>query len=357
MAAVMSERRIHEGQIRELLASASGQNRTDLRRFSEQLFKSIQKALAEQGHVRLHRFGSFTLKWTRERRGRNPQSGEPIIIPAHPRVVFTPAKALRERIGIACPEPENTLPVTRTTPPAPVSEVQTSPRSESLAEETRPVRFVKRKFAAIVLVVSLATLAAIGPGFFGENPDTRQVAGQGSIAEPKHSERKQVTENKTPMVLTDTAVPRIADMAASQMAQPVIKTKTPEAKPFFSRRRYRLKNGDSFWRLSGKYYVNPFYWPHIYRTNEKNFADPNRILIGKTIVLPELQGNPEQLSARDKRNIAEGYFRVYLYYKKRHRPFPYYALLGVSKFDPSVLDTHRDLIDEQDRQNLQLAGN
>jgi len=63
------------------------------------------------------------------------------------------------------------------------------------------------------------------------------------------------------------------------------------------------------------------------------------------------------LSAEDRRNIAEGYFLVYLYHKKTNKPFPYYALLGAEKFDPAVIKDHAYDIDEEDWNNLQIASN
>ena len=59
---------------------------------------AISEALAEEGTVRLIGFGTFAVKERKERKGRNPQTGEEIIIPAHKAIVFKAGKALKEKI-------------------------------------------------------------------------------------------------------------------------------------------------------------------------------------------------------------------------------------------------------------------
>ena len=76
--------------------------------------------------------------------------------------------------------------------------------------------------------------------------------------------------------------------------------------------------------------------------------------MGKVIQLPELIGEPDNLTAEDRRNIAEGYFLVYQYYKKTDKPFPYYALLGAH---PSLIQERIYEIDKQDWHSLQLVSN
>lgn len=43
--------------------------------------------------------GTFKLKKRKARQGRNPQTGEPMTIPAHTVVTFTPAKNLKEKVN------------------------------------------------------------------------------------------------------------------------------------------------------------------------------------------------------------------------------------------------------------------
>jgi nucleoid DNA-binding protein len=72
------------------------------------LIETIRTGLMRDGHVQLHQFGSFRLKWGKPRRWVNPRTGETGMSGPIPRVTFTPAKHLRELIEPA-PKPARPL--------------------------------------------------------------------------------------------------------------------------------------------------------------------------------------------------------------------------------------------------------
>ncbi|MDH5518761.1 MAG: HU family DNA-binding protein [Gammaproteobacteria bacterium] len=125
---------------------------------------------------------------------------------------------------------------------------------------------------------------------------------------------------------------------------------------FFTARDYRLINGDSLWRLAKKYYVNPFYWPHIYQANHNSINNPDRVKIGKLVLLPTMYGEPDALTKQDKHNIATGYYYNYLYHKERGNPYAYFSLIGVEKFDADLLIEYKDEIARSDIKNLSLLS-
>lgn len=59
---------------------------------------SIEGGLKKEGNVSLIGFGSWTVKKRAARSGRNPQTGEPMKIPAKKTVVFKAGKKLKESI-------------------------------------------------------------------------------------------------------------------------------------------------------------------------------------------------------------------------------------------------------------------
>jgi DNA-binding protein HU-beta len=59
----------------------------------------IEEGLIRDGEVRVKGLGTFRMKWTRGRTGRNPVTGEDIDIPAHYRLVFLPEQSLKEFIN------------------------------------------------------------------------------------------------------------------------------------------------------------------------------------------------------------------------------------------------------------------
>ncbi|GBR53119.1 hypothetical protein CSR02_14545 [Acetobacter pomorum] len=68
----------------------------------EATFDAIRETLAQasdEGEVSVHGFGKFSVKPTKERVGRNPRTGEDIIIPPGAKVQFTAAKALKDAVS------------------------------------------------------------------------------------------------------------------------------------------------------------------------------------------------------------------------------------------------------------------
>jgi DNA-binding protein HU-beta len=65
----------------------------------ESMLDGIQEALVSEGKITLTGFGSFQAKNREARKGRNPQTGERITIPAKRVVKFNPGKALRDLVS------------------------------------------------------------------------------------------------------------------------------------------------------------------------------------------------------------------------------------------------------------------
>ena len=69
----------------------------------ERLLKSlcavVTEAIIEGGEVSLPGIGKLELKATVARTGRNPNTGEPIAIPAGQKVVFKTSSVLKERLS------------------------------------------------------------------------------------------------------------------------------------------------------------------------------------------------------------------------------------------------------------------
>ena len=367
----MSDKPVYEGQIREQIARQSGDSKTLLRQFSGELFDSIPQVLEQRGHLRLHAFGSFKLKWTRERRGRNPGTGEVITIPAQPRVVFTPAKALRDRVNArqpstakaVTPDPVAAAGLRHSQIPQAAELLKQDADINPAALQNDPAPEKKTGFQQQALVAALALLGLGLVYYYNSDTgtsspprqsvavQTTQPAGSDTPGpEPKPAATVPVEDNVTHQAVTMKTTTRVAQSPAGD-------EHPTSREPWFKQRPHKLRNGDSLWRLSAKNYTNPFYWPHIYQANRYDIRNPNKLIMGKTISLPTLQGRPGELSADDRRQIAEGYFLVYRYYRKHNKPYPYYALLGVNKFDPAVIQEHIYEIDDRDWENFQLASN
>jgi integration host factor subunit alpha len=65
----------------------------------------IRRGLAAGNAVKISRFGSFHVVRRRPRPGRNPQTGEQVLIPAHVVPVFRPSRQVLNQINDPPPRP------------------------------------------------------------------------------------------------------------------------------------------------------------------------------------------------------------------------------------------------------------
>ena len=83
---------------RMLIQEIPALSRPDAALFVEQFFEEIRLALEKGEEVKLPGFGNFTLRNKRQRPGRNPRTGEDVIISPRRVVTFHPSQKLREKI-------------------------------------------------------------------------------------------------------------------------------------------------------------------------------------------------------------------------------------------------------------------
>lgn len=59
---------------------------------------SVKEGLAQEGKLTLMGFGTFAVENRKARQGRNPRTGEAIVIPAAKMVKFRPGKMLKDAV-------------------------------------------------------------------------------------------------------------------------------------------------------------------------------------------------------------------------------------------------------------------
>ena len=64
--------------------------------FTDAFLNTLTEAFAESDGVNFIGFGKFEVRNRAERKGKNPKTGEVILIPAYKAPVFTPSKSLKE---------------------------------------------------------------------------------------------------------------------------------------------------------------------------------------------------------------------------------------------------------------------
>ncbi|MSP68017.1 MAG: HU family DNA-binding protein [Alphaproteobacteria bacterium] len=80
------------------VADTTGFSKADATRAMDGVFDSIAHALSKGDEVRLVGFGTFSVANRRASKGRNPQTGAPINIPASKQPKFKAGKALRDKV-------------------------------------------------------------------------------------------------------------------------------------------------------------------------------------------------------------------------------------------------------------------
>ncbi len=81
------------------VAENAGLTKKDAEKAINAVFSSIEQALVDGDKVQMIGFGTFEVKERAARKGRNPQTGNEIDIPASKNPVFKAGKALKDAVN------------------------------------------------------------------------------------------------------------------------------------------------------------------------------------------------------------------------------------------------------------------
>ena len=88
-----------KAEIAEQVHNQLGRNKKESARMVEALFEIIKESLEEGKDVMISGFGKFSIRERGERTGRNPLTGDPIVLPTKKVVTFKCSGKLREKIN------------------------------------------------------------------------------------------------------------------------------------------------------------------------------------------------------------------------------------------------------------------
>lgn len=80
------------------LASSSGVTKRQVEQILDAVVENVVKTVRKGDSLKIPGLGIFRLRRLRARIGRNPQTGEPLKIPARKKVGFTVAKSFKETV-------------------------------------------------------------------------------------------------------------------------------------------------------------------------------------------------------------------------------------------------------------------
>lgn len=87
-----------KSELIKALSEKTGLKKVEANAFVEAFVETVQEELVKGGDVTLVGFGKFSVRERAERVGRNPQTDEKLVIPAHKVPVFKAGKVLKDLI-------------------------------------------------------------------------------------------------------------------------------------------------------------------------------------------------------------------------------------------------------------------
>jgi integration host factor subunit alpha len=88
-----------KADIAERIQANTGFTKKDSSEMLESVFSIIKNTLEAGEKIKIAGFGNFEVKQKKDRRGRNPQTGESITIEARKILSFKPSNLLRQAIN------------------------------------------------------------------------------------------------------------------------------------------------------------------------------------------------------------------------------------------------------------------
>ena len=83
----------------DAISGRAGVPKSQAQTIVEDVLEVIAEGLTKGDKIDLRGFGTFSVRDSAARTGRNPQTGEPIQIPARKQPAFKPGKELRDRVN------------------------------------------------------------------------------------------------------------------------------------------------------------------------------------------------------------------------------------------------------------------
>jgi DNA-binding protein HU-beta len=91
---------VNKTDLVKAVAQKADMTQKDAEKAINSVFAAIEEALANDDKVQIIGFGTFEVKTREERKGRNPQTGNEITIPASKNPVFKAGKGLKDTVNM-----------------------------------------------------------------------------------------------------------------------------------------------------------------------------------------------------------------------------------------------------------------
>lgn len=341
--------------------------KTQSQEFINALTEVLLEDIRTEGKAALTNFGSFKIVQVSERTGVNPQTGEPMTIPAHDRLSFTPYKALEKSVNREFEHLEAEVLTTKQKPAEPVEQeektlvVETiiSPKKEEKEitnqeedfddpfkiedeeEEAEQIDFneldsdeqdttetdgapglpEKSKTNAlspaiilIIIAVFTTTIAAVWYFMFKEEEATPELATTPETTQDSIAEDEAVipmmsnTETVSSMTTEESQVIPMVDPSSGfedNPAETMVVETVPEQPQDNVTITYSVSTGVWIYEIARQTYGNTRLWPLIFQANYTLDNNPDEILPNINLNIPRLEGTTDNPSANDYDRLAQ----------------------------------------------------
>ena len=92
----MASKKVTKSDLVQKVFENSNFTKKEIQSVTDELINQIKKSLEEKSTIEIRGFGTFEVKSRGERTGRNPKTGEAVVIPATKYPVFTASKSLKQ---------------------------------------------------------------------------------------------------------------------------------------------------------------------------------------------------------------------------------------------------------------------
>nr|WP_321464274.1 integration host factor subunit alpha [uncultured Desulfobulbus sp.] len=96
----MNKRNVTRRELTAVVSEKTGITQKNSSKIVDTFFSTLKKILISGESIKLVHFGSFVVHDKSPRRGRNPQTGESLVIAKRHMVTFRPSRQLRESLNV-----------------------------------------------------------------------------------------------------------------------------------------------------------------------------------------------------------------------------------------------------------------
>jgi nucleoid DNA-binding protein len=292
--------KINLQELTTLLATQAGITKKEAETFIKEWVDTINEGLLKDGLVKIKNLGTFKLSTVSDRESIDVATGERVLIAAHYKVSYTPDNTLAQAVN----EPFAFLEPVELTDEEATEEIRdttTETIEETVEVVEEPLIYTspkhkkrhKKKLINWGFIFCLLVIAFILAIFYYIDLEKKNAS---ATHYPEAGERIISDYTPSPETIRElnaTLPDTIQQSTAAQEDSMIVKSEpiskpTPEsvktANPPVQKR--TVKKGDRLAQYALEAYGNRCFWVYIYEENKRILKDPNKIPLGKTIVIP-----------------------------------------------------------------------